>query len=245
MPQLPNQLAVLTLSPRSATSPNPVPSSTTTTTEASSNGNNKLAMMQAVKAKNMLGEKFQAEEQKIALILRGAVPEGVEALSLGGGVNSLNGSSTFASTTGVSSEAARLGISGAANANAVRAALIGQYMLGSDFTAAKGKRGSSGKKESTPTTVAVSTHVPGPKVDPKTTKAWLKIEVAKSIRRMRSDFFVLTLSSVKNLTGETLELQNHFEGVFDDYIGGEAGDKEVSHHARVGFESRHTHKFFV
>ena len=170
------------------------------------------------------GQSTAASNRHNNVVKRGVV----RTLHLGGGVNSINGSTTFVSTTAEGTEkVTALGINCNADANAIRAALIGQYMLGSDYAASKGKRGGSSKKDVAATTVLVNPAVPGPKVDPKTTEAWLKIEVAKSIRRMRSDFFVLKLGSIKGLTGESRELQDHFEGVFEDYINGEAGDNEV------------------
>ena len=202
---------------------------TTTGTELAnpSGSNNKLALMQKMKERSMVGEKHNSMEKRVAMLLRGALSDGMENLNLGHGVNSMNGSSTFmASENRDGKEAEELGINCGSDANAIRAALIGQFMMGSDFSLTKGKRGGGKKDAGAPTSVVVAQEK-GPKVDAKSNKAWLKIEVAKSIRRMRQDFFVLNLKSIGSLSGDAGDLQKHFEKTFNDYIDNDPGDKEV------------------
>jgi hypothetical protein len=124
-----------TIKKPSSRSSSPVP---TKSTEVSSAANNKLARMQQMQQKSQLSNAHLVKEEKLAMLLRGVLPEDLEGLNLGG-VNSIQGAATFASKSSATPESESLGINTGANANAVRAALVGQYMLGADQTAGKTK----------------------------------------------------------------------------------------------------------
>ena len=109
-------------------------------------------------------------------------------------------------------------------------ASVSQLMMGQDFTVTdpqkKGKRGVGAAKKAKREDMGPTMPLPIPQnvtlnaKSDKSRKSWLAVEVGKSLRKMRSEFFVISLKPVPQLqTSEAKSAQDRMAKVFKKYLG--------------------------
>ncbi|GMH89283.1 hypothetical protein TrST_g941 [Triparma strigata] len=128
---------------------------------------------------------------------------------------------------------------------------VSQLMMGQDYThvdpSKKGKRGGGNgnkkakKPEEPPLSLPIPSNVTLAAKSDKSRKSWLAVEVGKSLRKMRSEFFVISLKAVENLQ-TAQDAQNEMADVFKEYVKGVKGGpkQDVDLHSNPLVDMRHT-----
>jgi len=130
---------------------------------------------------------------------------------------------------------------------------VSQLMMGQDYThvdpSKKGKRGGGNgnkkakKPDEPPLSLPIPSNVTLAAKSDKTRKSWLAVEVGKSLRKMRSEFFVISLMPVELLqTSEAKDSQNSMAQLFKDYVSGVkvVAQQDVDLHSNPLVDMRHT-----